>query len=220
MEPGPGQKRKRSARAFSSIQAGGGEGSRQAAHSEEEVNERGSRNCSPFIAFKTPLCSFLEFHLLPSSAKLGLRKAREAPRRAGRGQEGRGAGVVGSEGAQGRRDFHSEPGVLPAPQPSPLPQRSSGRPGRRLVPGTGGVRGGPVGGGGQGSTPAAGAARLRLGARWGPMPRAAGPGRRGARAAAPRPPERGRAAVSAGARTGQRRQCGPGRGARGGAGLP
>lgn len=46
------------------------------------------------------------------------------------------------------KTFHSVPCILPAPQSvPPLPQLRVGRPGRRLVPGTGGVRGGLVSGG-------------------------------------------------------------------------
>lgn len=67
--------------------------------------------------------------------------------------------------------------AMHAPRPPicpPLPQLRMGRPGRRLVPGTGGVRGGLVWGGGgrKGLVPGMGAARFLLGAGWREMPSA------------------------------------------------
>ena len=51
---------------------------------------------------------------------------------------------------RGGKDFHSVPCMLPAPQSlPPLPRLKVGRPGRRLVPGIGGVRGGLILGGGR-----------------------------------------------------------------------
>lgn len=65
-----------------------------------------------------------------------------------RAQDRRGAGMLGRKDCTGEaKTFTPCHACSPPPKPSPLPQLRVGRPGRRLVPGTGGVRGGLVEGG-------------------------------------------------------------------------
>lgn len=210
---------KRSTRAFSSIQVGGGEGSRQAAHSKEEVNERGSQNYSPFIALKAPLRSFLEFHLLPPSAKLGLRKARETPRRAGRRAGGQGSWRGGEQGCTGEARLPLRAGRAPRPPTQPPPPAKPGQTWQKARPGHRRCAWGARGGRGRGihargrRSPAPAGGGVRAAAR-----------SRGSSASAGLPGGAGAGSPGAGPGGRQRgsthgRRVRPGRVARGGAGA-
>lgn len=68
-----------------------------------------------------------------------------------RAQDRRGAGMLERKDCtREAKTFTPCHACSPPPNPSPLPQLRVGRPGRRLVPGTGGVRGGLDKGGGAG----------------------------------------------------------------------